>query len=743
MSARLFLLLTLCICSCCALAAQDAPQTDQVSTIRTTTREVILDVVVRDKHHHTIGGLRPEEIQVYEDGVRQKINAFRDISGAEQLRSEEAFAKNHSLSGNRSEQSKSATTLPELNFVSVVFAQIAPLNLEFAREAVLDFLKSDDLPNTYVTIYRLDHTLGLVQAYTSDKALLTKAVNAVAKGLRTGNDFGLSASVVAGANAIIKTNVTNILAQPNTTPSTALALQNIILDPLPGVTTDPLWARNAGSEDVSVTLGNALLTQAHMQSGLRFANSLATGMSTLEALRRLVESQTKLPGRKVVLYLSDGLTLPMDRRDAVDSIIGFANRVDVSFYAVDTEGLDVNDPLIDALSAMEQAGAESAANNVSPRIGHLEDDDLQLAAMADKQLGMQELSESTGGFAVTNTNEIAEPMRRVMEDIRTHYEVAYTPSATTYDGRFRKIEVRISRPHVKVQTRSGYFAVRDINGEPLQPYEMAALQAINARPAPVEFPFQTSLMKFRPRSDGVMYEMGFDVPLSSLRVRKNPKTGKSFVHLSIVALIHKSNGEVVGKVSRDLMREVSKADLPHLKDEHIIYAEPLELPGGHYWIDSAVTDEIAEKSTVKRMATFVDSGKEFGVSSLQLVKNIEPLSGPRDTQDPFESGGVRIMPSLSASMPSDKPISVYFVVYATDSSPSDPKITVQLYRDGKEVGRRTLTPHRQADGSMPVLLRLHPSPGQCDMVVTARQGTQVAQSSLSVNIAQAPSVNAN
>ena len=38
----------------------------------------------------------------------------------------------------------------QVNFVSVVLAQIAPLNLEFARRAVREFLKSDNLPNTYV-----------------------------------------------------------------------------------------------------------------------------------------------------------------------------------------------------------------------------------------------------------------------------------------------------------------------------------------------------------------------------------------------------------------------------------------------------------------------------------------------------------------------------------------------------------------------------------------------------------------
>jgi hypothetical protein len=200
-------------------------------------------------------------------------------------------------------------------------------------------------------------------------------------------------------------------------------------------------------------------------------------------------------------------------------------------------------------------------------------------------------------------------------------------------------------------------------------------------------------------------------------------------------MIHKSDGDVVGKVSRDLVREVSNAELPLAGDDHILYAEPIELPGGHYLIDTAVTDELAAKTTVKRMSVFVDPGKDFGVSSLELVRRVQPLPGPRDRQDPFETDSGRIVPALADSMPSGKPLDVYFVVYPTTASETEPTITLQLYRDGREVGRKTLgSPQRQADGSMPVLLRINPDPGQCDMVITAQQGPRTSEATLSVKI---------
>ena len=51
--------------------------------IRSSAREVLLDVVVRDAHGHLVTNLKPEDIAVYEDGVRQDVRAFRLVAGSE------------------------------------------------------------------------------------------------------------------------------------------------------------------------------------------------------------------------------------------------------------------------------------------------------------------------------------------------------------------------------------------------------------------------------------------------------------------------------------------------------------------------------------------------------------------------------------------------------------------------------------------------------------------------------------
>jgi VWFA-related protein len=722
-----------------AIGQTDASHEASRPTIRTTTREVVLDLVVRDKHQHPVTDLHPDEVEVYEDGVKQNVRAFHEVLGAEQLETERsvaAAANAKSKAPEEAEQSSALNSLRQVNFVSVVFADIAPLNLEFARRAVQEFLKSDTLPNTYVTIYRLDQRLSVMQAYTSDKRLLSKAVDQAATGLHAQLGVGQTATVASPAVAQLQAEATNIMATPNLGQATTQAVENELNNPLSAISRDPLFSANAASEDVSVTLGNAILAQALLAKGLRFVTNLTDGMEAMDSLRALVRSQENLPGRKIVLYLADGLTMPMNRREVVSDLISYANRSGVSFYTVDTRGLNVEDPMMDALAAQKRTGAESSVHVNDPHTAIFEDDDIQLSAVASKQLAMREIAEATGGFAVANTNEIALPMQRMMEDIRTHYELAYAPTSTVYDGHFRKIEVKVNRAKVAVQTRKGYYAVPDLNGEPMHPYELLALKAINAQPAAAPFPYEFAAMKFRPADQATEYEAAFEVPLSALHSVSDAKTGNAHFQAALVAFIHDSSGNVVRKVSRELARDASASSLSQLGKDRILYAEPVSLSPGHYVIDTAVTDEPTGKTSVKRVSLFVDPAKNVAVSSLQLVRRFEPLQGPRNPFSPFELENGRVTPTLNDAVAAGNPVSLYFVVYPGKSADGEqPNVTMEVLRDGKAIARKPLDlASPEADGSIPMLVQLTPAAGQCDILVTARKGEIVAQSTLSMRV---------
>jgi len=126
----------------------------------------------------------------------------------------------------------------------------------------------------------------------------------------------------------------------------------------------------------------------------------------------------------------------------------------------------------------------------------------------------------------------------------------------------------------------------------------------------------------------------------------------------------------------------------------------------------------------------------LGLSSLEVVKQFQPLAGPRNLSDPFELGNGRITPTLADSVASGTPVALYFIVYPAQLPASqNPKVTMELFRDGKKVAQHALElPKPEADGSIPVLVQVSPDPGQCDIHIVAQQGQLVAEANRSLKI---------
>jgi VWFA-related protein len=73
---------------------------------------------------------------------------------------------------------------------------------------------------------------------------------------------------------------------------------------------------------------------------------------------------------------------------------------------------------------------------------------------------LQRLGESTGGRSVTSTSpsKLREAFDEIANDLRHQYSIAYTPTDTDYDGRWRPIEVTTPGRALEVITRKGYYA---------------------------------------------------------------------------------------------------------------------------------------------------------------------------------------------------------------------------------------------------------------------------------------------
>jgi VWFA-related protein len=76
---------------------------------------------------------------------------------------------------------------------------------------------------------------------------------------------------------------------------------------------------------------------------------------------------------------------------------------------------------------------------------------------------MKKLTEETGGRVITVGNKIdklREAFDQISQELRSQYNVGYTPTNATRDGSFRKVEIKPKQGDYKIQARSGYYATR-------------------------------------------------------------------------------------------------------------------------------------------------------------------------------------------------------------------------------------------------------------------------------------------
>ena len=80
---------------------------------------------------------------------------------------------------------------------------------------------------------------------------------------------------------------------------------------------------------------------------------------------------------------------------------------------------------------------------------------------------MKDLANNTGGRVIEASNK-ADKLRKAFDDIakelRSQYSIGYTPLNSKLDGSFRKIEIRTKEGY-KIQTRSGYYAIKNETGD--------------------------------------------------------------------------------------------------------------------------------------------------------------------------------------------------------------------------------------------------------------------------------------
>jgi VWFA-related protein len=124
-------------------------------------------------------------------------------------------------------------------------------------------------------------------------------------------------------------------------------------------------------------------------------------------------------------------------------VIQAAARANVSIYAIDPNG-DPNAPA----SGVKPIAALADENQFDDR--HLQN-----------RLMLQALAKSTGGVALSRSNDFSTVFKQAVEDTSSYYLLGYVPANDKRDGAFRKLDVRAVWPGMRVEARAGYSARND------------------------------------------------------------------------------------------------------------------------------------------------------------------------------------------------------------------------------------------------------------------------------------------
>ena len=197
--------------------------------------------------------------------------------------------------------------------------------------------------------------------------------------------------------------------------------------------------------------------------------------STMRSLKEIAEWLSGLRGRrKTIIYVSEGIdydiTDVIRQYDApsnsasmlIDDIrqtINAAARSNVAIYAIDPRGLtDLGDMSIGVAGFADVAAGES--RRAGGRMRRASACSGLRNELFLSQMNLRALAEETNGYAAVNSNDFTGAFDRIVRDNSSYYVLAYYPAQNRRDGKFHRIQVRVSRPGVTVRARRGYIAPR-------------------------------------------------------------------------------------------------------------------------------------------------------------------------------------------------------------------------------------------------------------------------------------------
>ncbi|MGZ4875097.1 MAG: VWA domain-containing protein [Candidatus Angelobacter sp.] len=550
MAGALFIFGTLTHSQTPSPAASQSPENSGKApfTLKTATHLVLVDVVATDGKGRPVTDLKGEDFVVTEDGHSQTVRSFSFQQPSTSSRAPQAVAAPLPPG--------TVTNIPrykkgDIWNVIVLDALNSPmLDQSSTRQQLLKVI--DRIPNQPAAIYILSDRLRLLQDFSTDPAALKR--------------------VIAGLNSKGSALLDNAKGGHEAERYSPV-----------------FWAAIPESARQAILRYESEGTASHTRNRLQL---------TLDALTAIAQNIKSLPGRKNLIWVSEGFPFSIEPGATVDaresvthrnytvSISSTANALfdsQIAIYPIDSRGIVTSDAYDPASRGFDAIGRPQTEIGLTSTVSE-ENNNLDTV-----HTSMQEIAERTGGRAFYNRNEIGDAIIESMDDGTTYYTLAYSPGNHDWNGKFRRISVKSKRPGVKLRYRLGYFAIPP--GANRSPQEQAAAFA---QAMDISSPVSTAILfkaRVIPPSATTKNQIvvNYLIPAAGLSFEDG---ADNLHHASVNCSVEvfSSNGELVKKDGTNLTAALQPDVYDKVVRDGFPCQEKLVLPLGEYTLRLGVRD---------------------------------------------------------------------------------------------------------------------------------------------------------
>jgi len=384
-----------------------------------TVELVTVDAVVTDKKNVPIENLTRDSFRVFEDGKPQEITSFEAVilppappSGPK---------KQRSISTNQGAETRTGRTF------LIVFDDIHlhPFQANRAKAAIDQFLKTGTRDGDRVTLLASGGgawwSTKMPEGYLELTSLLKRL---------DGRDIPDT-----GQDRVTEWEAMRIHIYRDKQVEERVTRRFETYGVNPGM-------RNQQSETGAMFDGDPLVQGRASEV---YYQATAKNKITLNAMERALNSLAGSKGRKSLILVSQGFIFDPNL-DEFRNVVQASRRGNAAVYFVDTMGLG-GMPI-------------SMTAEFGPAIDN-QDIGAAFAENLERAEGAESIAADSGGFTVKNSNDLVKGLQRIADETRVYYLIGYNPSNLARDGKFRKIEVKVSGKDMRVRARKGYYAALD------------------------------------------------------------------------------------------------------------------------------------------------------------------------------------------------------------------------------------------------------------------------------------------